>query len=282
MSIDATATNATAAGTIGPLRRIAGAVRSFATGLGPTDWRPWVSFAAIIALWLAAHHLGWVDRKFLPSPVDVVRRLITEIRSGTILFDLSETLRRNITGLVIGTGAGLALGALLGTSTRIGRFIGPTVLAQRQTALFAWVPLLSMWFGGADVGKIAFISVAAFQPVVVATWRGISLVPAAYRELSDALLLSRWNYVRLVAVPSALPMIFTGLHGALIYAWLATVGSELFLNIAPGLGGRLSEGAQLFEIDLLFLAIILFGLVGLGYNTLAERAEVLLVRWNAR
>lgn len=246
------------------------------------DWRPWASFGALLALWLAAHHLGWVPAKYLPSPLTVVQRLVSEIRTGTILHDLQETMRRNLSGLAIGAAAGLALGALLGISTLVGRIVGPTVLAQRQTALFAWVPLLAMWFGGGETGKIAFIAVAAFQPVVIGTWRGISLVPATYRELSAVLLLNRWNYIRLVALPHALPMIFTGLHGALIYAWLATVGSELFLNISPGLGGRLNEGSQLFEIDLLFLAILLFGLIGLGYNTLAERAEALLIRWNNR
>lgn len=246
------------------------------------DWRPWAAFAALLALWFAAHHLGWLPAKYLPSPLAVAQRLVREVMTGTLLNDLQETLRRNACGLVIGVTAGLMLGALLGVSSLVGRIVGPTVLAQRQTALFAWVPLLAMWFGGGDTGKIIFIAVAAFQPVVMGTWRGISLVPATYRELSDVLLLSRWNYTRLVALPNALPMIFTGLHGAVIYAWLATVGSELFLNISPGLGGRLNEGSQLFEIDLLFLVIALFGLIGLAFNTLAERAETLLIRWNDR
>lgn len=274
MSIEAAAATALPAET-----RTGNALRSVARRI---DWRPWTAFAALLALWLAAHHFGWVPAKYLPSPVAVVQRLIREVTTGTLQHDLHETLRRNLSGLVIGVAAGLALGALLGASSLVGRIVGPTVLAQRQTALFAWVPLLAMWFGGGDTGKITFIAVAAFQPVVIGTWRGISLVPATYRELSDVLLLSRWNYMRLVALPHALPMIFTGLHGALIYAWLATVGSELFLNISPGLGGRLNEGSQLFEIDLLFLVILLFGLVGLGFNTLAERAEGLLIRWNNR
>ncbi|NMN59928.1 sulfonate transport system permease protein [Xanthobacter sp. SG618] len=274
MSIDA------AAATTLPAEARAGTALRSATRR--IDWRPWTAFAALLALWFATHHFGWVPAKYLPSPLAVVQRLIREVTAGTLLHDLHETLRRNLSGLVIGVAAGLALGALLGASSLVGRIVGPTVLAQRQTALFAWVPLLAMWFGGGDTGKITFIAVAAFQPVVIGTWRGISLVPATYRELSDVLLLNRWNYMRLVALPHALPMIFTGLHGALIYAWLATVGSELFLNISPGLGGRLNEGSQLFEIDLLFLVILLFGLIGLGFNTLAERAEGLLIRWNNR
>ncbi|RWR15440.1 ABC transporter permease [Paenirhodobacter populi] len=238
-----------------------------------------ISFGLIVLIWIVARQFDLVDRRFLPSPLEILERLRYELTQGTILGDIGATLWRNLIGFGIGAGAGLALGAALGLSRGFAAVIGPTVVAQRQTALFAWVPLLAMWFGGNDTGKIAFIAVAAFQPVVINTWQGFAQVPQTYRELSEALLFRRRDYIRLVALPAALPAIFTGLHGGLIYAWLATVGSELFLNIAPGLGGRLSEGSQLFHIDLLFLTILIFALIGLAYNSLAERAETLLVKW---
>ena len=244
------------------------------------DHRPLVSFGIIVALWVAAHELEWVDPRFLPSPVDLLWRLVTEVQSGAILLDLTETLKRNLGGFAIGAGAGVTLGALLGTSRLLARIVGPTVVAHRQTALFAWVPLIAMWFGGGDQGKIAFIAMAAFQPAVINTWRGISGVPSGLQELAAALRFSRVQYLRHVALPAALPQIFTGLHAALIYAWLATVGSELFLNITPGLGGRLIEGSQLFEMDLLFLVIVIFGAVGLAFNGLAEHVEARLLKWN--
>ncbi|MBP2231899.1 sulfonate transport system permease protein [Azospirillum agricola] len=250
--------------------------------LGGWDGRAVLAFAAVLVLWIAARRFGWVDLRFLPSPLAIVERFHAEITGGTILADVAATLHRNILGFAIGAAVGLVLGSALGVSRLFAAVVGPTVVAQRQTALFAWVPLLAMWFGGNDVGKIAFISVAAFQPIVINTWYGIAQVPAGYRELSAVLLFRRHDYIRLVALPAALPSIFTGLHAGLIYAWLATVGSELFLNISSGLGGRLSEGSQLFQIDLLFLVILIFAAIGLVYNALAERAEALLVRWKTR
>ena len=97
--------------------RLATALRGTGHALGRSlDWRPWASFGALLLLWFAAHHFGWVERKYLPSPLDVVHRLVVEVTQGTILFDLKETLRRNLAGLVIGVAAGLALGGLLGLS----------------------------------------------------------------------------------------------------------------------------------------------------------------------
>ena len=241
---------------------LATALRGAGHALGRSlDWRPWASFGALLLLWFAAHHFGWVERKYLPSPLDVVHRLVVEVTQGTILFDLKETLRRNLAGLVIGVAAGLALGGLLGLSGRLGKIVGPTVLAQRQTALFAWVPLLSMWFGGAGPGKIAFIAVAAFQPMVVNTWRGISLVPATYRELSDVLLFSRWTYFRLVAVPSALPMIFTGLQVALPIAMIVAIVCEMLMG-GYGIGGAMMTASRFANSAGVFAGIVEIAVVG--------------------
>lgn len=246
----------------------------------PRHWRPFAAFGAVLLLWLAAVRFGWVDPHFLPSPDAVVARARAEFTTGTLAFDIGESLRRNLTGFAIGAVAGLGL--LLGFSRKVERIVGPTLLAFRQIALFAWVPLLSVWFGGEDAGKIAFIGVAGFQPVVINTWQGVRRLPPAYRELADVLIFSRIDFVRLVALPGALPAIFTGLHAGLIYAWLATLGSELFLNVTPGIGGRLNEASQLFEMDLLFLGIILLALIGLFYNGSAQWFETWLLRRRTR
>lgn len=245
-------------------------------------WRPFAAFAVVFLFWLATIRFGWVDPRFLPWPEAVAAWARAEFTTGTLAFDISESLRRNLTGFAIGASAGLLLGLTLGFSRTVERIVGPTLLAFRQIALFAWVPLLSVWFGGADAGKIAFIAVAGFQPVVINTWQGVRGLPLAYRELSDVLIFSRLDFVRLIALPAALPAIFTGLHAGLIYAWLATLGSELFLNVTPGIGGRLNEASQLFEMDLLFLGILILALIGLFYNSSAHWLETWLLRRRTR
>ena len=136
-----------------------------------------------------------------------------------------------------------------------------------------------MWFGGGEAGKIAFIALAAFQPTLINTWQGIAGIPASYRELADALLFKRLDFVRLIAVPGALPQIFTGIHAALIYAWLATIGAELLLNVAPGIAGRMNEGQRLFQMDLLLLCVLVLGAIGVVFNLGTGTLERRLARW---
>jgi sulfonate transport system permease protein len=93
------------------------------------------------------------------------------------------------------------------------------------------------------------------------------------------LLLGRLDFVRLIAIPGALPQIFTGIHAALIYAWLATIGAELLLNVAPGIAGRMNEGQRLFQMDLLLLCVLILGAVGVVFNLGTGTLERRLARW---
>jgi sulfonate transport system permease protein len=237
--------------------------------------------ALLLAAWqaLAASHLA--PAHLLPSPADVVARFRHEL-AGTFWQDVGASLRRVLDGFFIGGTVGLALGLLLGLSRFAERLLGPSFLAYRQVALFAWVPLLSMWFGGGEAGKIAFVALSAFAPAVVNTWRAVRAIPASYRELAAVLTFRRIDFIALIALPGALPGIVTGLRTALIYAWIATVGAELFLDIAPGLGGRLNEGRDKFEVDLMLVALATLALTGLVFAQAAALCERKLLQWRPR
>lgn len=236
----------------------------------------------LVALWQAVSAAHVVPPHLLPPPGDVARRLAAEWSGGTLTADLGASMLRVLRGFAVGTAAGLGFGLLMGLSRPAARLFGPLFLAYRQVALFAWVPLLSMWFGGGETGKTAFIALAAFAPNVVNTWRSVAAVPAPLRELA-AVLRFRWvDYAVLIALPGALPGILTGLRTGLIHAWTATVGAELFLDIAPGLGGRLNEGRDTFEVDLMLVALAVIAALGWGCGRLGAVIEQRLLRTGER
>jgi sulfonate transport system permease protein len=144
----------------------------------------------------------------------------------------------------------------IGLSRLAGRLFGPIFLAYRQVALFAWVPLLTMWFGCSETGKLAFIALAAFAPSAVNSWRGARSIPQSYRELSAVQTFGWLDHLR-----------------------LATVGAELFLDIAPGLAGRLNEGREKFEVDLMIVALMVLATLGLVFGWLAALIETRLIAW---
>lgn len=235
----------------------------------------------LLILWEAASHSGLVDPRFLPPLEQVWTAGRAEWASGDLAAAIRASLARDIQGFIIGSTIGTVLGVVIGLSRTAQRLLGPMLVVHRQIALFAWIPLLSAWFGGGEIGKIAFIAMAAFQPTVVNSWRGVANIPQQYRELSLAFALRPLDFLTLIALPGSLAEIFAGLRAALIYAWMATIGAELLLDVAPGLGGRMDEGQHLFEMNLLVFYLIVLAIVG-GLFTLATgRLETRLARWRA-
>jgi sulfonate transport system permease protein len=233
----------------------------------------------LLAGWEAASRGGLVDPRLLP-PIEQVLTAgdqVTGLRH--IWGDLGASLYRNLAGFAVATLAGVAFGTLLGRSRLAAALFQPSFDAFRQIAAFAWIPLIAMWCGAGEGAKVAFVAVAAFPPVVLNTAEGVRNAPPALVEVAHALCLTRLQMLRRVHLPAALPSVLTGIHLALIYAWLATIGAEYFMATGPGIGGLIIEGRDRFAMDLVMLGILLLGLIGFVLNRIAEAVEHRLLRW---
>ncbi len=253
--------------------------------LRPADasrWRGLVLPVAAIALWWLASQLDLVNSALLVSPGKVLATAFDQIASGRLWRALGASLAREATGFAIGTVLGLLLGALLGLSPLFNRIVGPSFNTFKQISLFAWIPLISVWFGLGDVAKVVFLSLAALVPVVVNTCDGIRTTPPGLLEVARVYGYTRWQTIAQVVLPAALPAIFTGVYLALIYSWLATIGAEYLLVAGRGIGNLLIEGSEHFQMDLVIFGMFVIGLVGWLMNALARRLERRLSRWTGR
>ncbi|ACC76232.1 ABC transporter permease [Paraburkholderia phymatum] len=241
--------------------------------LSAINWRGFVLPLAAFASWWIVSALHVVKSGLLVSPVDVAHTAWQQIQSGALLRALSASLAREASGFVIGTAGGLLLGAALGFSRIATRLIGPTFDTFKQISLFAWIPLISVWFGLGDMAKVVFLSLAALLPVAAHTCDGIHAVPPRYVEVARAFRYSRIQMARHVILPAALPSIFTGIYLALIYSWLATLGAEYLLVAGSGIGNTLIDGSEQFRMDLVLFGIIVVGFTGSALNALARSIE---------
>jgi sulfonate transport system permease protein len=232
--------------------------------------------------WEAASRSGLPGTHLLPSLVVVVERAYTQFAERHLLHDITASLTRTLLGFVIGSSLGLVVGLAFGLSRTVERLIGPTFDALKQIALFAWIPLIAVWFGVGETAKVAFIALAAFTPMVVNAWEGARSVDKQYAEVARVFTFSRAQFIRRVALPSATPSIFTGLHLSLIYAWLATVGAEYFMTLGPGIGSLMMDERERYHMDLVLMCVVILGLIGLVLNRGVARLEGRLLRWRQR
>jgi sulfonate transport system permease protein len=236
----------------------------------------------LLAVWYFVTQFKLVNTLLLVQPYKVVTSAITHYREGLIVTPLLASLQRDLLGLTIGTSLGLVIGAAMGVSRLTDRLLGPTFHAAKQVALFAWIPLLSVWCGTGELAKVVFISLAAFYPVVLNTHEGVSGVAREHVEVGRVFRFSRWQVFRKIILPGALPSIFAGVHLALIYAWLGTLGAEYLLSAAPGIGNLMVEGRESFQMDKVLLGVIIAGVIGASLNTLATKLEQYALRWRVR
>lgn len=245
----------------------------------PKVLRGWVLPLSLLALWWAAFHFGWTETKLFVPVEKVWDTAVRFTVSGELWRALSASLVRDLIGFTLGTLAGLLLGTLLGVSRLFENLIGPTFHTIKQVSVFAWIPLISLWFGLGDGAKIAFLSLGAFFPVVLNTFEGIRSVPRELLEVGRIFAFSRRQVFFRVVLPAAAPSIFTGINLALIYAWLATLGAEYLLTAGSGIGNLLTDGREHFWMDQVILGVVVVGLVGFALNWIAGRIEARSLAW---
>ncbi|ARP80664.1 taurine ABC transporter permease [Bordetella genomosp. 8] len=242
-------------------------------------WRGWVVPVVAIAVWWWVAGTGVSKSPMLVSPALVLDTALDQVTTGKLWRALGASFARELAGFTIGTSLGLLLGMALGLSRGFQRVVGPSFNTFKQVSLFAWIPLISVWFGLGDAAKVVFLSLAALVPVVVNTCDGIRNAPVGLLEVARVHGYGRLQTIVSVILPSAVPSIFTGVYLALIYSWLATIGAEYLLVAGVGIGNTLIDGSEHFRMDLVIFGMTVVGMVGWALNALARMVERRLVGW---
>lgn len=250
--------------------------------LVPSWLRGWVVPLALVVVWDLLTRFKLVNTLLLARPAAVLEVLAQQLRDGELFPQLLASLQRDLTGFALGSALGLCVGSAMGLSRLADKLVGPTFHAAKQVAIFAWIPLISVWFGSGEPAKIVFIALSAFYPVVVNTFEGIRSVGREHVEVARVFRFSYLQILRKVVLPGALPSIFSGLHLALVYSWLGTLGAEYLLAPGLGIGNLMIDGREQFKMDQVLLGVIIAGAIGYSLNALSTRLETRLTRWRAR
>lgn len=244
------------------------------------DLRGFVLPLAFLLLWYVVTAMQLVNTKLIVPPGAVVASAWQVITSGQLFTGLQASLTRDIAGFAAGGTAGILFGLVLGVSRWAERLVGPTFHTLKQISLFAWLPLLSTWLGTGEAAKILFIALSAFYPVALGTFEGVRSVTRAQVEVARVLGFDRRQLAWRLILPAAAPQIATGLHLALLYAWLATIGAEYLLgSSAQGIGSVVIRGKATFHVELIIVGMLLIGLVGMVLNRLATLVESRVLHW---
>jgi sulfonate transport system permease protein len=228
--------------------------------------------AALVGAWALLSATGHTNPRLLVPPQLFVGTALQSLTGADFWSAVGTSLARLAAGFALGALAGIAVGLLIGSSRLGERIAAPTFNGVRQVALFAWIPLLTAWFGDGEIAKILLIALAAFFPTVLNTEVGCRQVPRSLLEVGQVLEFDRWTTLRRIVIPGALRSITTGLQIALATAWIGTIGAEYIIDQGQGLGIALSSARIDNRMDLVLVDMIALALIGLGLNLLLRLA----------
>ena len=234
--------------------------------------------AILLAVWEIATRAGWISATLLVPPTQLLGLMFDLLKTGELLANIQASIIRVFIGFSIGSLIGLFLGLAMGLSRKLERVFAPSFNAFRQISLFAWIPLLILWFGLGESTKYIFIALGAFPAVAINTMGGVANVPKSYLELAKVYEYSRLETIKKIIIPAAFPSIFTGLRLSLGIAWMMVVGAEL-LAAENGLGYMMTWGRQYFQMDIVMVGVIVIGVIGILLNTGLSRLENHVLRW---
>ena len=233
--------------------------------------------ALLFGAWYGVTAAHAVPDQILPAPSAVWAAVHVLIRDGDLQRNLLISLSRIGYGFGAGTLAGLLLGAGMGFSDAIDRFVRPTFLAVSQIPILAWLPFLMLLLGIGEALKIVLVAKAVFTPVTLGTVAGIRGVPVQYLELARVLQFTKTRTLLRVILPSALPQLFSGFRYGLTHAWLSLVAVELLASY-EGVGYLMVYSRQLFQLDVMVAIMLVIALVGLALDRLVSLGESWLGR----
>ncbi|MEM9640599.1 MAG: ABC transporter permease subunit [Pseudomonadota bacterium] len=222
---------------------------------------------------------------WMPAPEAVVTRFFEIASEGYQNFTLWEhlgwSLVRVITGFIAGSIVGIPLGYAMGLSGWFRGWFDPIVEFMRPVPPLALIPLVIIWFGIWETGKIVLLFLAALWIMTIAARAGVSGVNITKVHAAYSLGATKSQILRHVIVPNSLPEIFTGARVAMGVCWGTVVAAEL-VAAQKGAGMMIIAASKFQLTDIVLMGIILIGLIGYGIDILMRMAEKWLVPWKGQ
>lgn len=239
----------------------------------------WTAPLVLLLAWEALARSGVLSPQVLPAPSKVLQTALNLIAQGRLLSDLGASLLRAAAGFAIGGSIGFVLGTLVGFSRLAEALVDRSVQMVRAVPFLAALPLVIVWFGVGEGGKVFLVSLGVLFPIYINTVLGIRQVDPKLLELGRVTGLSNWTLIRRIVLPGALPSILAGVRYALAVAWLALVIAET-IAANTGIGSLAMDAREFLQTDVIVLTIVIYAGIGVVSDGIARLLERRLLAWH--
>ncbi|HHG3469792.1 ABC transporter permease [Vibrio parahaemolyticus] len=191
-------------------------------------------------------------------------------------------------GFLLATVIAIPLGIVLSLNQGLYQAFNPIIQLLKPVSPLAWLPIVTMvvsatyvsddpMFAKSFINSLITVALCSLWPTLINTAVGVTSVDKDLINVSKVLQLSWWQHIRTIVLPSAIPMIFTGLRLSLGIAWMVLIAAEMLAQ-NPGLGkfvwDEFQNGSSA-SLGRIMVAVITIGFIGL----MLDRGMLQLQKW---
>jgi NitT/TauT family transport system permease protein len=246
--------------------------RSIAFALG------FVAPVTVLGVWCLVSYGGFAPPDFLPSPTEVVRGTLQLFLEHELGRAILVSTRRIVLAFLLASALALPLGVLMGAFEPINKVFEPIMAPLRYMPISAFIPLLILWFGIYESEKVAFLFLGVFVYLLPVVVSAIRAVPEELVQTAFTLGASKWQVVRTVLVPAALPEIFDSFRVMNAISWTYVILAEV-VNPEHGLGYMVELARTHQKASWSFAGLLVIGGIGLFTDYLIRTCANLMFRW---
>ncbi|MGE0006002.1 MAG: ABC transporter permease subunit [Parvibaculaceae bacterium] len=254
-------------------------------GQGNTLWLSICSIALLLFAWWLVTAMGWIKPLFLPSPLAIVAKFVSiwnEGFTGTPFLDhVMISTVRVFGAFLLACAIGLPLGLAMGMSPVFRGIFDPPIEFYRPIPPLAYLPLMIIWFGIGETSKILLIFLSVFAPVVLGARSGVKSAAIEQIHAAYSFGATRWQVMRHVIMPSALPEILTAMRIGIGFGWTTLVAAEM-VAATKGLGYMVLSASQFLQTPVVIMGILVIAVIAFAFDLLMRFVERRLVPWKGR
>jgi putative hydroxymethylpyrimidine transport system permease protein len=240
---------------------------------------PAAILVALVATWELSARLLEIENYLLPAPSEVAEALWQD--RDLLAPDAWVTLQEVLLGFAVALLAGVAFAVAMHLSGTLRRAFYPILVASQTVPIIVIAPILVVWFGFGIVPKLAIIALICFFPITVNTYDGLRSVDPDLPKLMRTLDAGRWDVLRRVEAPAALPFAFSGAKIAVAVAVIGAVFGE-WAGSDSGLGHLMLQASAQLLTARMFAAVIVLSAFAIGLFALLSLLERRVVTWSPR
>jgi ABC-type nitrate/sulfonate/bicarbonate transport system permease component len=256
-----------------------------ASGPGAVGVRPTpavLGLLGLIAFALAlevAPRAGLVPAGYAPPTSRILTTLVEQAQRPAFWLALVDTLRTWGLGLAIAVAAGVVIGVVVGMIPLLRAATATTIEFLRPIPSVALIPLVILLYGSTVRSTLILVVYAAFWQVLVQVLHGVADVDPIARDTARSYRLGRWNRIRYLVWPTALPYVVTGIRLATSVALILAITGELVIG-SPGLGKEIDLAQQGGAVPVVYAIILVTGLLGVLANVGMRAVERRVLAWH--